>query len=167
MVCILQALSHGADMIVMDEPTASLAKEERELVYAPVRRLAEQKKGIIFVSHFLDEIVALTDELTVLRDGEVVMQTRTDEVDETAIAEVIAGKTVGTLEHLRDGRHVIGDEVALECVGLTSSEGLVPTDLTFRAGEVIGVVGLLGSGRSELLHAILGSDTHATGRGCG
>ncbi|MEP3279418.1 MAG: sugar ABC transporter ATP-binding protein [Stappiaceae bacterium] len=164
MVCILQALSYGADLIVMDEPTASLAKEERAIVYSTVRHLAQQGKGIIFVSHFLDEIVALTDEVTVLRDGQTVMYARTSEVEEADIANAIAGKTVGTLEHLREVRGTIRDEVVLQCKNLASPQGLAPTDLTLRAGEVIGVAGLLGSGRSELAHAIFGSDKQATGK---
>lgn len=164
MVCILQALSHGADLIVMDEPTASLAKGEREIVYSTVRRLAEQGKGIIFVSHFLDEIVALTDELTVLRDGKVVLYARTNEVSENDIAQAIAGKAVGTLEHLRRERGTIRDEVVLTCEKLRSTRGLAATDLTLQAGEVIGIAGLLGSGRSELVHAIFGADSDAKGR---
>lgn len=163
MVCILQALSLGADLIVMDEPTASLAKEEREIVYQTVRRLAGQGKGIIFVSHFLDEIMALTDEVTVLRDGRTVMRAVTADVAENDVAEAIAGKTVGTLDHLRAMRGTIRDEIVLECRGLTSPSGLDPTDLKLRAGEVLGIAGLLGSGRSELVHAIFGSDTHASG----
>ena len=162
MVCILQALSFGADLIVMDEPTASLAKEEREIVYLTVRRLADQGKGIIFVSHFLDEIVALTDEVTVLRDGRTVMHAVTADVAEADIAYAIAGKTVGTLEHLKEERGTIRERVVLECAGVASN-GLSPTDLTLRAGEVIGIAGLLGSGRSELVHAIYGSDADATG----
>ncbi|MEP1930531.1 MAG: sugar ABC transporter ATP-binding protein [Roseibium sp.] len=164
MVCILQALSYGADLIVMDEPTASLAKGEREIVYSTVRRLAGQGKGIIFVSHFLDEIVALTDELTVLRDGKVVMYAQTDKVSENDIAEAIAGKTVGTLEHLRKERGTIRDEIVLSCENLCSPSGLSSTDLILRAGEVIGIAGLLGSGRSELAHAIYGSDKYASGK---
>lgn len=164
MVCILQALSYGADLIVMDEPTASLAKEEREIVYSTVRRLARQGKGIIFVSHFLDEIVALTDELTVLRDGKTVLHAVTSQVAQSDIANAIAGKTVGTLEHLRENRGTIRDQVVLECIELASPEGLMPTNLTVRAGEVVGIAGLLGSGRSELVHAIFGADRHATGK---
>ncbi|MDG4674912.1 sugar ABC transporter ATP-binding protein [Shinella sp. 838] len=163
MVCILQALSYNADLIVMDEPTASLAKGEREIVYATVRRLADRGKSIIFVSHFLDEIMDLTDDVTVLRDGVTVMKANTADVSESAIAEAIAGRTVGTLEHLSEMRGTIRDELVLERIGVSSPEGLAPTDLTLRAGEVLGIAGLLGSGRSELVHAIFGSDGSATG----
>lgn len=163
MVCILQALSLGADLILMDEPTASLAKEEREIVYATVRRLAAQGRGIIFVSHFLDEIMALTDEVTVLRDGKVVMYSETAATSEEKVAEAIAGKTIDAFDHLKTQRGTIRDEVVLECKGLGSPEGLAPMDFTLRAGEVVGIAGLLGSGRSEFLHAVFGSDRNATG----
>lgn len=164
MVCILQALSHGADLIVMDEPTASLAREERDIVYSTVRRLSSQGKGIIFVSHFLDEIVALTDELTVLRDGLVVMQAITADVNEAAIAEAIAGKVVDAMEQLRSDRGTVRESVVLSCQSLASPAGLASTNLEVHAGEVVGIAGLLGSGRSELIHAIFGSDPAATGK---
>ena len=163
MVCVFQALQLGADLIVMDEPTASLAQGERELVYKTVQRLAKQGKGIVFVSHFLDEVVLLTDELTVLRDGRTVMHSETAAVQEADIAEAIAGKTVGTLEHLRKDRGTVRETVVLECRDLASPGKLAPTNLTLRAGEVIGIAGLMGSGRSELLHAVYGSDRQATG----
>jgi ribose transport system ATP-binding protein len=163
MVAIMQALGGGADLIVMDEPTASLANEEREIVYGAIRRLSANGKGIIFVSHFLDEVVALTDEVTVLRDGRAVMRARTSDVDEHAIAEAIVGKTVVTLDHLRTERGTMSSQVALSVRNLASPGRLKPVSLTVRKGEVIGIAGLLGSGRSELIHAIFGSDRFATG----
>jgi ribose transport system ATP-binding protein len=163
MVAIMQALGGGADLIVMDEPTASLANEEREIVYQTVRRLSRQGKGIIFVSHFLDEVVALTDEVTVLRDGREAMRANTRDVDEQTIAEAIVGKAVATLDHLRHDREPPPDDVVLDVRNLASGEKLKRTHLVVRRGEVLGVAGLLGSGRSELLHAIFGADRHATG----
>ena len=164
MVAILQALGGGAELIVMDEPTASLATEEREIVYATVRRLARHEgKAILFVSHFLDEVVALTDRVTVLRDGVAVLRAETREIDEMRLAEAIVGRAVAAIEHLaRADRHAIGAPV-LELCGLASPGQLAPASLTLREGEVIGVAGFLGSGRSELLHAIFGADPHATG----
>ncbi len=164
MVAILQALGGGAELIVMDEPTASLATEEREIVYATVRRLARHEgKAILFVSHFLDEVVALTDRVTVLRDGVAVLRTETREVNEMRLAEAIVGRAMAAIEHLaRADRHRVGAPV-LELRDLASRGRLAPLSLTLRAGEVIGVAGFLGSGRSELLHAIFGADPHATG----
>jgi len=95
MVAIFQALGTGAELIVMDEPTASLATEEREVVYRTVRRLSNvEHKAIVFVSHFLDEVVALTDCVTILRDGQAVMRADTSDLDEARIAEAIVGRQI-------------------------------------------------------------------------
>ena len=169
MVAIFKALATGADLIVMDEPTASLATEEREIVYETVRKLSRQEnKAILFVSHFLDEIIALTDEVTVLRDGVVVMRAETKDLDEGRIAEAIVGKEIAALERSasRLGRHLDDSqphETMLEIRNLSSPGRLAPISLSLKAGEVLGVAGLLGSGRSELLHCIFGADPSAVG----
>lgn len=99
MVAIFQALGTGAELIVMDKPTASLANEDREIVYQTVRHLSRvEGRAILFVSHFLDEVIALTDCVTVLRDGVVVMHADTLELDESRIAEAIAGRVIVALE---------------------------------------------------------------------
>jgi ribose transport system ATP-binding protein len=167
MVAIFQALGSGADLIVMDEPTASLATEERELVYRTVRRLSKgENKAILFVSHFLDEVMALTDQVTVLRDGQAVLRAETRELDETKIAEAIVGRQIAEMEsssHERTGEALRDAPVLLELRDLSSPGKLSPISLQVRAGEVLGVAGLLGSGRSEMLHAIFGADPSATG----
>lgn len=167
MVAIFQALGSGADLIVMDEPTASLATEERELVYRTVRRLTKgENKAILFVSHFLDEIIALTDEVTVLRDGQAVLRAKTCDLDEAKIAEAIVGRRLAAMESSTRARSL--DQLKelpqlLELRNLSSPGKLAPTTLHLREGEVVGIAGLLGSGRSELLHAIFGADSAATG----
>ena len=164
MVAILQALGSGADLLVMDEPTASLATEEREIVYATVRRLSRAEgRAILFVSHFLDEVVALTDQVTVLRDGVAAMRAETRDVDEGRIAQAIAGRAVSATRRLVTGRTAAEAPVLLEVKHLASPGKLAPTSFAVRAGEVLGVAGFLGSGRSELLHAIFGADPEATG----
>lgn len=170
MVAILQALGTGADLIIMDEPTASLATDERELVYAVVRRLSQvEHKAILFVSHFLDEIVTLTDCVTVIRDGTQVMHAETDDIDEDRIAKAIVGKEVAALTRLQpasvdmDGNVDVHAKPVLELRDLCSPGRLAPVSLRIAAGEVIGIAGLLGSGRSELLHAVFGADAAATG----
>ena len=164
MVAILQALGGGAELIVMDEPTASLAAGERDIVYATVRRLARQEgKAILFVSHFLDEVIALTDRVTVLRDGVAVLRAETADLDEMRLAEAIVGRAVAAITHLqRVDRHQAGD-VVLDATDLASPGKLAPVSLAVCAGEVLGIAGFLGSGRSELLHAIFGADPAATG----
>ena len=162
MVAIAQALAGGAELVVMDEPTASLSGEERQRVHAVIRRLAhEQGKAVLFVSHFLDEIVALTDEVTVLRDGRAVMNAETRTLDEAALAEAIAGRAIAALTRSHSDREP--GEVRLKVQALASPGKLAPVSLELKAGEILGVAGMLGSGRSELLHAIYGSDPDASG----
>ena len=169
MVAIFKALTTGADLIVMDEPTASLATEEREIVYDTVRKLSRQEnKAVLFVSHFLDEIIALTDEVTVLRDGVVVMRAETRDLDENRIAEAIVGKELVALERETSKRHSKAElsqqrETLLEVRNLASPGRLAPISINLKAGEVLGIAGLLGSGRSELLHCIFGADPTASG----
>ncbi|WP_076069610.1 sugar ABC transporter ATP-binding protein [Sphingomonas montana] len=161
MVAIVQALASGADLIVMDEPTASLAGHERETVYRIVRMLAHaEQRAILFISHFLDEIVSLTDEVTVLRDGRVALNAETATLDEAAIAAAIAGRSVTALSRTAD--RWIGAP-ALVATGLSVPGRLGATDITVAAGEIVGIAGLLGSGRSELLHAIFGAHPVQTG----
>jgi ribose transport system ATP-binding protein len=169
MVSIFQALGTGADLIVMDEPTASLALDERELVYETVRRLSRiENKAILFVSHFLDEVMALTDQVTVLRDGVAVLRAKTSDLSESKLAEAIVGKQVIALEREaanRIGRPPVPGVVPrLELRDLTSPGRLHPISLEVAPGEVVGIAGLLGSGRSELIHAIYGSDAEARGK---
>jgi len=169
MVAIMTALVSGADLIVMDEPTASLAVEERELVYRMVRHLSKQEnKAILFVSHFLDEVVELTDRVTVLRDGRVVLVAKTQNLDESKIAEAIVGQEVIAMERESKKRiakiGAIKDATPmLELRELASPGMFAPISLCLARGEVIGIAGLLGSGRSELLHAVFGADSHSTG----
>jgi ribose transport system ATP-binding protein len=162
MVSIAQALAGGAELVIMDEPTASLAGHERETVYRTIRRLAEEEgKAVLFVSHFIDEIVALTDRVTVLRDGVAALDAPTAELDAAAIAQAIAGRSVEALARPAEPRRLGPPRVTVR--DLASPGKLSPTSFELRAGEIIGIAGVLGSGRSELLHALFGSDPRATG----
>lgn len=161
MVSMAQALLDGAQVLVMDEPTASLAAQDRQAVYDVVRRLAHQEgKAIVFVSHFLDEILALTDRVTILRDGRDVLHRRTEDLDEAALAAAISGRAVARLT--RRARR-IGETVRLAVRDLASPAGLAPISFDLRAGEILGLAGMLGAGRSELLHALFGADPCARG----
>ncbi|MBW4331770.1 sugar ABC transporter ATP-binding protein [Stakelama sp. CBK3Z-3] len=163
MVAIAQALAGGAELVVMDEPTASLAGDERQTVYRTIRRLAyDEGKAILFVSHFLDEIMALTDEVTVLRDGRAVLHAETDTLDEARIAEAIAGRAVAAIARPDQARSL--GEPRLEVQDLRSPGKLSPVSFTLHTGEVLGIAGVLGSGRSELMHAVFGSDPDARGQ---
>lgn len=161
MVAIAQALIGDPQLVIMDEPTAALGEHERETTYRTIRRLADEGRAVLFVSHFLDEIVALTDEVTVLRDGRAVLHADTSTLDEISIAAAIAGRAVAPL-----GRHAGAQQsgrTMLDVRALHSPGKLAPTSLTVGAGEIVGIAGLLGSGRSELLHAVFGADPAARG----
>lgn len=161
MVAIAQALVGDPALVIMDEPTAALAGHERETVYRTIRQLAEAGRAVLFVSHFLDEIVALTDEVTVLRDGRAVLHAETATLDEAAIAAAIAGRSVTALARTERARPA--GATLLDVRDLRSPGRLAATSLNVAAGEIVGVAGVLGSGRSELLHAIYGADPAARG----
>ena len=161
MVAMAQALIGDPALVILDEPTAALGEQERETAYRMIRRLAAEGRAVLFISHFLDEIVALTDEVTVLRDGQAVLRAETASLDEAAIAAAIAGRSVGAMARSATRRRASG--AMLDVRGLRSPGRLASTSLAVGAGEIVGIAGLLGSGRSELLHAIFGADQAASG----
>ena len=160
-VAIAQARIGDPALVIMDEPTAALAGHERETVYQTIRQLAAAGRAVLFVSHFLDEILALTDEVTILRDGRAVLHAETATLDEAAIAAAIAGRSVTALTRSSAAR--TPSPPLLEVRDLCSPGRLATTSLSIGAGEIVGVAGTLGSGRSELLHAIFGADPAASG----
>jgi ribose transport system ATP-binding protein len=161
MVSILRALATGAAMIVLDEPTASIGRAEREAVLRSARRLAVNGTAVLFVSHFLDEIVAICDRVSVLRDGRLVDEMEEGAVDEHRILRGIVGERLEAIEKARPSK-AMGKPV-LEVSALTSSTVRNPIDVRLRAGEIVGLAGLLGSGRTALLRSIFGADRRVTG----
>ncbi len=163
MVAIIQALAKEPTVLLLDEPTAALSSHERDVLFAVVRRLREQGTAFVYVSHFLDEVMALTDHLTVLRDGRVVLDCPTDETDTETLVTAVVGERLAKIEDSAPApdRH-LGD-VLLDVRELESPAGFGPVSLQVRAGEVVGIAGLLGSGRSELLQAIFGADPRSRG----
>lgn len=163
MVCILQALAVDAKLIIMDEPTAPLSDSERRIVFAAMGRLKERRNiAFIFISHFLDEILEICENVTVLRDGETVLNVSRGEIDEKALIAAIVGKGVdiyGNVPSSLDGPR----RPVLEVSDLRPANQASALSFNVAAGEIVGIAGLLGSGRSEILHAIFGSDTKATG----
>lgn len=164
MVAILQALAGGAALVVMDEPTSSLAAAERDVVFDVIRRLTAEGTTFIYVSHFLDEVLDLTDHITVLRDGRVVADAPTGSFDEERLVRAIVGRELMALEQAPppEGPQTAAP-VLLEARHLSSPSGLHDVSLAVREGEVVGIAGLLGAGRSELLHALFGADPSARG----
>jgi ribose transport system ATP-binding protein len=155
LVEIARALALGCRVLVLDEPTSSLTQADVEKLFGLVRRLRVQGRSVIYISHFLEEVQALSDRYTVLRDGQSVATGRTADITMDRIAELMVGRQVNEL-YTRSVR--APGEVALEVRGLA---GLVkPANASFalRRGEVLGLAGLVGAGRSELLRTIFSLD---------
>ncbi len=161
LVEIAKALSHKAKLLVLDEPTAALTESEVETLFGILRSLKERGVGMIYISHKLDEVFAMSDRITVLRDGKTVGTEPTAELDRNKVIALMVGREVGDI--FPETTHALGD-VALEVKHLTafdpdvSSKRLVD-DVSFkvRKGEVLGIAGLMGAGRSELLTMIFGA----------
>ena len=150
---IAKALSQSARVVVMDEPTASLTETDVAQLLQIVRRLRERGVGIVYISHKLPEVFALADRVTVLRDGALVGTAPIGEVDEGRIVSMMVGRSIEQM--FPKGEAKIGASV-LELRGLTSGTLVREASLTLRAGEILGIAGLVGSGRTELALTIFG-----------
>jgi ABC-type sugar transport system ATPase subunit len=153
---ILRALSRGATVIVMDEPTSSLTRDEAQRLHTLIRDLRARGVTIVYVSHFLDEVLALADEITILRNGRLI---RTG----PAAVETEASIVTGMLGHAASADYPAREPAAagapvLRATGLRRDGILHDIDLTVGAGEIVGLAGLVGSGRSELARALFGAD---------
>jgi ABC-type sugar transport system ATPase subunit len=151
---IARALSLDARVIVMDEPTAALSQQEVERLFALVRRLAEQGVSIVYISHRLDEVFMLADRVAVLRDGALAGVWAVGQTSRAEIVRVMVGRSV---EELYPRRESTPGEALLEVRGLTRGERLADISFTVRAGEIVGVFGLLGSGADVLVKALFGA----------
>ncbi|MDQ4055569.1 MAG: sugar ABC transporter ATP-binding protein [Actinomycetota bacterium] len=151
---IAKAMSYDARIIQMDEPTAALAEHEVELLYAIIRRLTERGVAILYVSHRLKEIFELCDTITVLKDGGQVATRPAGEIDDAELVRLMVGRSISSFfpEPL-PGTEVGEPRLELRGAGNGYVDGV---DLTLRAGEIVGISGLQGSGRTEMLEAVFG-----------
>lgn len=153
---ILRALARKARVIVMDEPTAALSRDEVDQLHRIMRALRDEGRTVIYVSHFLDDILTVTDRVTILRNGEHVLTGATaDQTRATLIAAMLGGDKTETLYPPKSREH--GD-VMLSVRDLVSARGVRVDRLDIRAGEIVGLAGLVGAGRSEIARAIIGAD---------
>jgi ABC-type sugar transport system ATPase subunit len=158
---IAKALSHQADIIVMDEPTSSLASREVENLLRIVRRLSEQGKTIIYITHKLNEVFAVADQITVMRDGKRIS---TEEIKSTTPANVVnlmVGRNIDTLFEKEESAAT--NKPALEVRNLTRKGIFENISFTVHSGEIVGLAGLVGAGRTEILRAIFGADPFDSG----
>ncbi len=149
---IMRALSRDASIVIMDEPTAALAEHETAALHAIIRSLARQGKSVILVSHFLSEVLALADEITTLRDGRVIRSVAATDATEETLIEGMLGRSLGAAFPEKTPPPADA-EVVLSVEGLVAP-GVRDCSLEVRRGEIVGIAGLVGAGRSELARAI-------------
>lgn len=156
---IAKALAQNARVLIMDEPTASLAKHETEALFDLIERLKKRGISIIYISHRMDEIYRIADRITILRDGRRLLTEPLTNVTPEQIVEGIVGKKIeGQLAyHKRDHTAHLGKPL-LEVRGLNAGPKVRDVSFTLRPGEILGLAGLMGSGRTELARALFGID---------
>jgi ABC-type sugar transport system ATPase subunit len=160
---IAAAVGHGARVIVFDEPTSSLTQHEAEGLYRLVGRLKASGVTLVYVSHRLEEIFRLCDTVTVLRDGEVVGTRAAGELDKPALVHMMVGRALDDEPPAGGAGRTAGREL-LRVEDLSSPGRFHGVSLSVAAGEIVGLAGLVGSGRTELAQAIFGLDPRVTGR---
>ena len=163
LVEIAKALSRDASILILDEPTASLAAAEIQTLMEAIRRLGAEGISVIYISHHLDEVVSICDRVTVLRDGIVSLVADTAETTMPVIIEHMLGRSLEQALVYRP-RPVDRDGPPLLEVSSIRNRVLRDISLEVRAGEIVGIAGLLGSGRSELMRALFGIDRIDAGR---
>jgi len=172
MVSIARSLSMSAKVLILDEPTSSLDRAEVDRLFDAMRRLKSQGLAIVFVTHFLDQVYAVSDRITVLRNGKLVAETPASELSRVQLVGQMVGRdpvelmaeynaehdhAVAASAHARDHRPLV------ELKGVGRKHAVEPIDLRIGQGEVVGLAGLLGSGRTETVELLFGVRRHDTG----
>jgi general nucleoside transport system ATP-binding protein len=158
---ILKALYRGVDILILDEPTAVLTPGEAKDLFVNLRKLREDGKSIVFISHKLDEVLEIADRITVLRRGTVVGETTPGETSKAKLAEMMVGRPV--LFRLEKPQVALGDPL-LRVEGLEAPGTLNGLSLEVRAGEILGVAGVEGNGQRELAETLIGLRTPEVGQ---
>lgn len=165
MIAIARAVDMDCKVLILDEPTSSLDDREVEKLFTMMRRLKEKGVGIIFVTHFLEQVYAVCDGITVLRNGQLVGEYEIADLPRVKLVAAMMGKDFDDLASIKP--ETTGDKrkesMVIEARGLSHAGTIKPFDLDIHKGEVFGLTGLLGSGRSELARAIYGADRAQTG----
>lgn len=160
---IMRALSRGASVIIMDEPTAALPKADTERLYEVIRSLARSGRAVVLVSHFLSEVLSLSDTVTILRDGRHIRTGPSATETESTLIEAMLGHSLGSVFPGKPSPPPAEAPLALSVSGLRAP-GVAGIDLRVRAGEIVGLAGLVGAGRTELARAVAGASVLTAGK---
>jgi ABC-type sugar transport system ATPase subunit len=157
---IVKALARNASIIVMDEPTSSLSESEAKRLFAVVRSLREKGISVIYISHRLGEIIGLADEVTVVRDGRVVHSESATRLDISQIVRHMVGRE---LTEFFPARRVEVGDIRVKVDSLSSASKIEDVCFDIRAGEIVGMAGLVGAGRTDVARAVFGIDKKTNG----
>ncbi len=166
MVAIARAVDMDCSVLILDEPTSSLDESEVAKLFKLMRDLKARGVGIIFVTHFLDQVYEVCDRITVLRDGQLVGEYEIEKLPRVQLVSKMLGKELDDMADIKNDSPTFNEtknEIVYEAENLCSSEGIKPFNFRIRKGEVNGFTGLLGSGRSECVRAIFGADKVTSG----
>jgi monosaccharide-transporting ATPase len=168
LVAIARAIDISAKVLILDEPTSSLDRNEVRQLFAIMRKLKSDGLAILFVTHFLDQVYEVSDRITVLRGGELVGEYMAKDLPRIELVTKMIGKELHLLEQLPKQTEAAAVRTAggllLEAEGLGCSGAIEPFDLKLHQGEIVGVAGLLGSGRTELARLLFGADRADEGK---
>nr|WP_239553269.1 sugar ABC transporter ATP-binding protein [Pantoea coffeiphila] len=162
-ILLARALSHHCRFLILDEPTAPLDQHESERLFAVVRRLQDSGIGVVFISHRIHELKAICDRLTVLRDGELIESGPMQDLSGEQIVEKMLGHQLDDIYPPR--RPPFSEEILLHIDGLHDEQLLKDITLTLRKGEILGIAGLAGAGKTELCKALFGASASRVTRG--
>lgn len=160
LVAIARALATNARILIMDEPTSSLTRKEVNVLFTIIRSLQEKGMTILFVSHKLDEIVEIAERITVMRDGRIISTFDKSETDEKKLAELISGQSVNYTQEFQQRK----EETVLSVEHLSCGRQYRDISFELKKGEILGIIGLLGSGRTELMTSVFGMNPPESGR---
>lgn len=161
MVEIARVVASEPSVLIMDEPTSSLGKHEEEVLFALIRKLRSRNVAIVYISHRMDEVFLLADRITVLRDGRRVTTQPTPTLTRPELIRLMVGRPIEEMQQ-RAQQHNTG-QVVLEARNLRSSKRLRNGSITLHAGEVVGVAGLVGAGRTQMARVLFGADRAEAG----
>ncbi len=157
MVAIARAVSINAKLVIMDEPTSSLDRQEVSVLFRIIRQLKAKGISVIFISHKLDEIFEICDRLTVFKDGEYVGDYDIADLNQFKLISLMVGKDTVTLERNKDAYRFASEQTVAQASGIYQGMRLNGINVDIKRGEVLGLAGLLGSGRSELAQVLFGT----------
>jgi rhamnose transport system ATP-binding protein len=154
---VMRAIAREARLIVMDEPTAALTRDEAARLLGIIRRLAADGTSVLLISHYLEELLSVCDAITVMRDGRIVKTGRAREETPESLVRAMIGRDL-SLEYAPKAPPPAGAPVVLEARGISRARVLQNVSLSIRVGEIVGLAGLVGSGRTEVARALCGAD---------